>query len=216
MEKTAISGREVTVAAAELQVYINALPRLRTENLAITVTGDLTQKLVLSGFYGSGSFHFYPQNNQTVFRAGIEATNCAVLVELHNLQFQLPLVGAFDGDACVRAGAFSHVILVGCSFTGTADSLLPVPLHAHDGGIEIATSLRASYCGAVALVVRAGIAVISCSEEDPSPLHDNHWGVHTWEGGIAIIANSYTPTLLGGTAHHHQGGAVINYDGTLV
>ena len=78
VEKTAISGREVTVAAAELQVYINALPRLRTENLAITVTGDLTQKLVLSGFYGSGSLHFYPQNNQTVFRAGIEAANCAV------------------------------------------------------------------------------------------------------------------------------------------
>lgn len=208
--------QSITVAAAELQAYINALPKLRTENLAITVTGDLTQKLVLSGFYGSGSLHFYPQNNQTVFRAGIEVENCTVLVELHNLQFQMPPVGAFDGDACVRGGAFSHVILAGCSFAGTADSLLPVPLHAHDGGIVIATSLRASYCGAVALVVRAGIAVISCSEEDENPLHDNHWGVHTWEGGIAIIANNHTPVLLGGTAHHKQGGAVINYDGTLV
>jgi len=213
VDTAAVSGRAATVAASNLQAYINALPKLRTENLYITVAGELTQKLVLSNFYGSGKFYFYPQNNQTVFRAEIDVEQCTVEVELHNLQFQMPLAGTFDGTSCIHAGGFSHVRAIGCSFSGTAEALLPAPLHANDGGIVIATRVQARYCSAVALVVRAGIAVISCSAEHENPLHDNQYGVHAWEGGIAIIANRDTPMLLGGIVHHKQGGMVIKSDG---
>lgn len=52
---TDISTRAVTVAAAELQAYIDALPRLLTEQITVKVTGTLSDSLYIQGFYGSGA-----------------------------------------------------------------------------------------------------------------------------------------------------------------
>lgn len=213
VENKTVVFEEVHVAASNLQTYFDNLPKLRTNHLSVVVSGEMTQTLKISCFFGSGRIYIFPENEQTVFRAGIHVESCTVPVYLRGLHFEAPSTAPTETLQFIRADQGSIVIADNGVFAGVPDINLPCALSAASGGRVISTTMKASYCGGVALVATGGIAVIDCAVA--ADMHDNHWGVHMWSGGLAIIAGSNTPALLGGIAHHKQGGAVINYDGTL-
>ena len=52
---TGASSCAVTIPAAELQAYLDTLPRLLTEHYVITLSGTASEEVSVNGFYGCGS-----------------------------------------------------------------------------------------------------------------------------------------------------------------
>ena len=90
VEKTAISGQTVTLAASELQAYLNSLPRLVTDELYLYVAGELSAAVEVKNFYGPGILSISGQNGGFTMRNSMNISRCALPVYLEKIEFQEP------------------------------------------------------------------------------------------------------------------------------
>lgn len=82
---TGAPQRYVTMPASELQDYLDALPRLLTENHIITLSGTCSQAVYMKGFYGCGSLTLRADNlGDCVFTRGVFVENCGVPVTVES------------------------------------------------------------------------------------------------------------------------------------
>lgn len=109
LTQTSVPSRTVTVAAEDLYEYVNALPRLLTEDLTIQVpTGEADSVLRVNNFYGSGSLTIAANGTDVVIPA-VQINDSKVLVTLNNIIFNSPTAGTL-----VSINNSAHVVLLEC------------------------------------------------------------------------------------------------------
>ena len=206
---TSAPYREVTVAASELSAYINALPRLLTENITITVTaGTAAQTLDFSGFYGSGRLRLVANGNVTL-AGGISARYCACFVGIEGMSVTGGTPGA---DPKEKATVFLYhtpmMFLGNCTLTAGTGVTAGINQTSGSGVIFSGGSIR-GYSRAL-LMSAGGIATVTNTAAS-----GNTVGVYLYQGGIVQLCGT-TPDTLGGSANKKSGGMIVKADGTLL
>lgn len=206
-------ARTVSLEASELQSYLNALPRMLTEQLTISVHGTLTAGLALDGFYGPGSLLITGANTTFTIsgemtasrRYGILVRNCAVPVRFQMVNIQTTPSGSTE-DICVTS-CCSYVEWDQCTFTNNGSDFA---IRARRTAVMQAKDCTFSgYYLAVNAEEGTIAAIKNCSGTG------NTVGIRVIDGSAALLAGT-TPELLGGTVNSHSGGIIAKSDGTLI
>ena len=198
-------AKGITLAASELSAYINALPRLLTESITITVTaGTAAQTLDLSNFYGSGRLRLIADGNVTL-AGGV----CSYFNRIENVLEGFSITsGPSYEKSTVYAYDTAVLYLVNCTLTASdgIDNAIQADMHSNvaANGCSITGYYRAVLAAALSLV-----DLIDCTASG------NTLGVHLYRGGIVLLCGS-TPNTLGGNANSKNGGIIVKADGTLL
>ena len=210
MEKASVSRRTVELAAADLPGYIAGLPRLLTENLKISVSGVLTDLLIINGFYGSGSISIEGDGG-CKFQGGV-MTNCSVNITLINLEIS----GLSEaGNAIVFVDTSRSFVMSNCTITGSgsADSEGAFGVRANGLSHVLISNCGISNCATA--VIAALNSVVSIYNRTGGTFENNDIGPYVYYGGIILLSGT-TPELLGGATSAKSGGLIVKGDGTLL
>lgn len=202
--------RYVSIAAAELQSYINALPRLLTERHVITLSGTHSDIVSVNGFYGCGSLTFRANDlGDCVFTKEIEVTNCSIPVKMEKLKWELDDTASPNRYCiyCLQSAVYAER----CSFNGRAKDgrgvgsyylsfVLLANCAFHDLGSAVVTSWG-GYAGVYG--------------DNPEEYGDNYAGVNQIRGGL-ILLGERVPDTLGGMYNLKNGMSAIIKDGKLI
>lgn len=210
VEAASVASRSVTVAAEDLQAYLDSLPRLLTETLEINVTGDLTGNLDISNFYGSASWlEIQPADpdGTCTISGTVTVGDCSVPIRLIRLHVQVA-AGKTHGLYSYRSMKLS---VEKCSFSGPGSETGVHPMN------SMLYLSNCSISGFATAVQTSGDAVVTIANdvEDSQNFHDNSIGAYVWHGGLVEICDK-TPSLLGGASHKKTGGLIVGSNGTLL
>lgn len=202
---TSVPAKSITLDAAELPAYINALPRLLTESLTINVgAGICADALQINDFYGSGSIKINGAANYgSVFSGGISIQHCLIHVDIDGVSVSANRSSVVDVVTAV------YVYLKSCKIDGSGATYC---VSAYEGAHLSLTSCTLSDCssGYAALCGHASITVFSdCNASQ------NQTGAYVYRGGIVLLAGS-TPDTLGGSSNKKSGGIIVNANGALL
>lgn len=205
-----VSNHSVTLTAAELAGYINALPRLLTENLTITVSGTLENALSIQNFYGSGSLKIQAETSgDFVMKNRIFIAKNRVPVTISAVSFQ-PLSNMRQGIVDVT---LSDLNLYGCDFSNPNSAEVITAVMSEERANCRVSGCTVSGFYAVLQMYQSGYVAISGAADAFSA---NTYGIYTYYGGIVQLVGD-TPTMLGGTSNRRDGGgAIINAAGQLI
>lgn len=210
VEAASVASRSVTVAAEDLQAYLDSLPRLLTETLEINVTGDLTGNLDISNFYGSAAWlKIQPAESGgiCIVPGTITVGDCNVQVRLVGLSVQIPS-GTSDGLYTYRAMKLS---VESCSFSGSGTGN---GIYADSSMLCLSSCSISGFHHAVR-TSKTAVVVVANETGGSENFHDNNYGAYVWHGGIVQICDK-TPSLLGGASHVKSGGLIVGPSGTLL
>ena len=198
-----------SLSASELQAYLDALPRLLTENHVITLNGTCSQDVYMKGFYGCGSLTLRANSvGDCVFTKNIEITNCHVPVNMEKLKWELNAESP-STNACIICSG-STVKAQECSVTGYVSS----------SGEKIGRGVTALEQGSVTLLscafhnldivlntFQSGFIGIAGGKE--TDYSGNNIGVYTYWGGLVMLSDDM-PLKIGGSYNtRNTGGAII-------
>lgn len=211
--KVLATGRTATVSAtldaAQLQSYLDGLPRLMTGNVTLTVSGTLETALSIHDFYGPGFLTIQATADAPfVLTQGGTVSSCGAPVVLRRLTCTSP--EGHTGNVLYFADC-GAAYLDTCTVTGSGQ----------DTGISTDRQnyISASHCkfsrlANVVLARNNSVVWLDC--DSAGDCHDNQVGVYVWHGGTAMLCGS-TPDLVGGSANKRQGGGmIVSAAGTLL
>lgn len=193
VEKTAVSSRSVSVAAADLPAYIAALPRLLAENLTINVTGSgNVGRVIILGFYGPGTLTVNGNENVT-FTEGVNVSRCYISVNLNNLIVRL------NGSS--RNGVYAEntlaVTLSGCTIDCNNKST-SYGADTYGGRLYIKNTKIQNCTNAVYAQESGYIVLVDCDGSG------NTYGSVVYLAGAIMLCGS-TPKLMGGESNRNGG-----------
>lgn len=198
-------AKGITLAASELSAYINALPRLLTENITITVTaGTAAQTLDFSGFYGSGRLRLVANGNVTL-AGGVRSYCNRVETVLEGFSIT---GGATYEESTVYAYDTAILYLVDCTLT-TADNITYAIQANLNGTVAANRCSMTGYHNAALAMGQGKVSLVNCAGRD------NSVGANVWDGGSIFLCGT-TPDTLGGNANSKNGGIIVKADGTLL
>ena len=204
-----------TMDIGELQVFLDDLPRLLTEDLRLYVSGTLTETLSIKGFYGCGSITIIGPDSASgdvcVLQNRAEVDACLVPVELSNIAFDEP-EDAASNQSLLLAHKGGYVSVHGCTFTGLGASSIIRGVSAYQGTLLTCDSVAISGCATAVFSSSGGSVHISGPAEG---FHDNTVGAYAWKGGTVYLYDQ-VPELLGGNTNSKKSGLIIKQTGTLL
>lgn len=203
-----------SLSASELQAYLDALPRLLTENHVITLNGTCSQDVYMKGFYGCGRLTLRANSvGDCVFTKAISIENCSVPVNMEKLKWMLG-DGATSNTYCISCNN-SSMGVTECSFNGYAA--------ASNRGNGVSTLYSSSMVLINCAFHNLDIAVhtylggyINVIGENPeSDYSGNGVGIYLYQGGLVLLGNS-VPDTLGGTYNEKNGVRAIIKNGKFI
>lgn len=202
-------SRTVTLTMEELADYIRSLPRLLTENLTITVSGEWTGEIPILGFYGSGRLNIQGENTAVV-NGNIRIVDCSCMVRLKNLSINATESMAEKGGYLLYCSAAGVVYLAECSLVGQGKSV----------GLRIAESSQVtvalcSVTGCASVVEDTTSSIVTFAYSSGAGYANNTLGINAYSGGIAILCGG-VPDMLGGTSNRKAGGVIFSQSGSLL
>ena len=213
---TGASSHAVTIPAAELQAYLDALPRLLTAHHDIVLKGTHTQPVLIADIYGSGSLTIRADNlGDCVFTRGISVTNCSVPVTMEKLKWVL---GADmpQGESCISCFA-SEAMAKECSFDG-----YETPAGGRVGrGV---TTVNHAFFQIQSCQFRNLFTAVKCFCDgqidiiDPGKTgeyRNNDIGAYTQFNGLVMLMGGI-PSTLGGSGNVVDSGGAIIQDGKFI
>lgn len=202
-----VPTRTVSLAASELRSYIQHLPRLLTEHLRITVNGTAEDRLLIDGFFGSGSIRIVGhETDGCTMQSGVDIRGVSVSVDIWNCT-----IYTTNGSGAVYAEGVKNVRVDKCSMLGDGTS------HAIEA--TYGSRIEAGDCsmtnhGIAALAEHNSTIVVSTS--DPNVVFSgNTTGAYVYRGGIILLCDK-TPDLLGAAVNNHSGGLIANAQGAII
>ena len=206
VEAVSIPSDFIGVEAADLQAYIDALPRLRTENLNIQVqAGHVPQTLKLENFYGPGFIWLVGRGPDTSFLDdGLVISNCSIAIRIISFDIRGYSVGTGVSVSNSKSVSLENLVIDGSNFADGAYNGISADISCMVAASNCTIShfTRAVYTGAV-------VRLINCGGSD------NASGIAVEGGGIVLLSGS-TPELMGGSSNSHWGGMIVRKDGTLL
>ena len=207
--------RDVTMPASELQAYLDALPRLLTENHIITLSGTCSQDVRVQGFYGCGSLTLRADNlGECVFTGSASVANCGVPVTLEKLKWALG-DGTTNSTYCIDCRN-SHMAAQGCSFNGyfTAGRKLGNGINTFANSSVVLGNCAFHNLGN-AVHTFAGGHVEIYGNNPETDYSGNSYGVYTYFNGLVMLGVG-VPTTLGASTNYRNSGGTIIQDGKLI
>lgn len=202
-----VSSRTVEVTAANLQAYLDALPRLLTEDLTIQISGALNNSLELENFYGCGSL--WLRGSDWTMQSLFRINDCAVKVTIENLN----LTATSDMDSNTDLMLVNHsnfVWIYGCTFTGNGTCLAVRANNASH--VSLAACKIKSFGTAV---MASGGSVLSVFASSSGSYSNNSIGAYAYHCGIILLGEG-TPNTLGGSSNSKNGGIIADQSGSLL
>lgn len=203
--------RYVTVPASELQVYLDALPRLLTEHHVITLSGTNSNIVSVKDFYGCGSLTLRADKvGDCVFTKDFIVENCSIPVEMERLKWELdetasPTTYCID---CNKSTIYANI----CSFNGHAKAGRGVASGGNSSAVlagcalhDLQIAVEASWGG------RIGVY----GEDPKTECSGNAIGIYLRQGGLVLLGD-LVPDLLGGTYNERNGMNAIIKGGKFV
>ena len=203
----AVPTEYVTLTAEELADYIADLPRLLTRNITITVSGTLTEPVVIQNFYGNGTLRIQAASlgDFVIKNTQVKIISCGAQIELDKLVFIVDETAEATDAANVHVDLSFNVWIIGSSFTGNgAGRAIMCANHA------VATLKRLTiqnYKIAVSVWDGGTGNLLSDSGEN------NTYGICVYNVGVALL--SETDLLLGGSANYNNSGLIVR-GGSLI
>lgn len=201
-------SRSVTIELSALQSYLDSLPRLLTEDLAIDVTGSWTGNITVYGFYGSGRLTISGKDGCTL-TGNMTINRCSAFTDLFDIAFQAPATG-LPRNSLLYATINRHLWIERCSFVGNGTCY----------GVE--GYISSSVCVVDCPIGNCNTAVESCANGrvvvfNPSAVTyaNNTSGASVYRGGIILLGEN-TPDTLGAATNVHNGGIIAKANGTLI
>lgn len=205
---TAITSRTVNLAASELQNYLNSLPRLVVENMAIYVEGSLTGNVELYGFYGPGSIFIIGKEQFTLY-GQLEISHSYLQIRINHVTFD-----ASTRNVAVLSQAnveFSRVVQFhNCTFLGEEGSGSVIAVNS-SGASMIAVNNSEIKNVDVAVSAQNGSIIIVLGNTVWS---GNKLGANVY-AGLILLAPS-TQETLGAAANSNNSGLIIGKGGKLL
>ena len=206
VEATGVTSREITLEAADLQAYIDALPRLRTESLNIQVNaGHVPRTLKLKEFYGPGFLWIIGRGAEggSVLDDGLVISDCSNRIRIIGFDVRGRSVGTAAQVSVSPLAGLENLTADGNSFPNGANNGI-----SSDGSAVFAANFTISH------FTRAvyGASIFRLSNCGGS---DNASGIAVEGGGVVLLSGS-TPELMGGSSNSHWGGMIVRKDGTLL
>ena len=206
VEATGVTSREITLEAADLQAYIDALPRLRTESLIIRVNaGHVPKTLRLENFYGPGFLWIIGQgaDSGSVLDDGIVISSCSNRIRIIGFDVRGHSVGTAAQVSASPLAGLENLTADGNNFPNGAYNGV-----SSDGSAVTAMNVTISHF--TRAVYGASIfRLINCGGSD------NASGIAVEGGGVVLLSGS-TPELMGGSAINRWGGMIVRKDGELI
>lgn len=203
-----VPSRSVTIELSALQNYLDSLPRLLTEDLAIKVTGSWTGNITVYGFYGSGRLTISGKDGCTL-TGNMTIDRCSAFTDLFDMAFQAPATGLHQGSL-LYATINRHLWVESCSFVGNGTC------------IGVRGYISSSVCVVGCPISDCNTAVQSCANarvvvfnSSAVTYANNAVGADVYRGGIILLGEN-TPDTLGAATNVHRGGIIAKYNGTLI
>jgi len=201
----------ISMDAAALPEYLSSLPRYLGHHYTITVSGTLTEALILDSFFGPGSINIKAAAVGRATLGVVKVVSCQTPISLQNLYFQEPDSNIGNMTSMVSSYG-SLVSLANCHSFGLGPTSKAVGFGATEHGRLLADSCSVSACQAVAFAGHNGIvSIFGTSSFTPS-----FYGAAVYAGGLVIIGNSEISNTLGASTNYKYGGGVISYSGEMV
>lgn len=202
---TTTPAKSITLAAAELPAYINALPRLLTENFTINVgAGTCADALQINDFYGPGSINIRGASNYgTVFSGGITINHCHIHVDIRGVSVSA------NRSSVVDITTAAYVYLESCKIDGSGATQCA---SAYEGAHLSLASCSLVNCASGYAILCGHTSIAALSDCNAS---QNQTGAFVYRGGIVLLAGS-TPDTLGGSSNKKSGGIIANANGALL
>lgn len=191
----------VTLTAEALAGYIANLPRFLARDLTITVSGTLTEPVVIQNFYGSGALRIQAasQGDCVVKNTQVKIINCDVRVELNKLVFTVDETAEATDDANVHVDRSFRVWITESSFTGNgAGRAVMCRNHAV---VSIEKLTIKNYETAVSVWDGGTGCLLTVSGEN------NFYGICVYNAGTAMLSD--TELLLGGASNYNNSGLIV-------
>lgn len=199
---TGIGGtptRTVAISAAELNTYIDNLPKLITEYLTIEVNSGTTTSIIIKNFYGPGQLTIKAKEGGNVSISKMQTYYNKVTINIYDLNFTNSNNTLLDIYA-------SDIRLKNCSFSGTGSTGI---------GLYAMARIGANLCQfnnlnrPILCTESSTASMINCTASE------NTNGAHVNNGGIILLSGT-TPNTLGGTSNTKQGGIIVDRNGQLL
>ena len=200
----------VSLAAADLQTYLNQLPRYLNAIYTITVSGAVESPINISFFSGSGRLTIKAENLGNCTLSKVSVVDCAVPVFFQKIRFQE--TPNFGNYARMLEAQGSYVMASSCSFTGLGSGTTACAFGATQDGSLWASACSVSGCNVVAYAGNMGMILVNGS----SDFQSNTAGAMVYNGGAVMIGTDSISNTLNAGANDKRGGCVIAYDGSLV
>lgn len=209
LEAVSVPTRTVTLTAAELQSYINALPRYLSEVIQLTVAGgEITQTLVLDYFSGPGylSLSGKVAGGNLQLKQGIIIRHCTAAIQIYSCELS-GISTQSNPDVCANVYDSRYVYFGQCCFAGNNDSNSCALISDHSSQVTLNECTISGWNRAALAMTASTVNVHDCT------CSGNTNGAQVWGGGIVLLSGT-TPELMGGVSNLLHGGLIVKRDGT--
>lgn len=214
VELTAVKSVSVTLDAAELQSYLDALPRLLMEHHTLSVSGELATEVRVKDFYGPGYIQIYGGSGFTM-RNVLRISNCSTIMDIHSVEFQ-EREGHTGSEGMLAVDHSFYVSVDNCGFTGRgASSNAAAVTASHGSRVRMSRAQISALLYSVEAFNNSYLSIDKSSAESPSTFENNLKGAFVSSGGIILLSPGI-PDTLGGAANVKLGGIIAKSDGTLL
>lgn len=196
-----IPKKIVTLEAAALPAYLAALPKMLTERLEIQISGELTEMVMLMGFYGSGSIVIDGGAERAcTLKNTVYIANCSIGIGLKGLTIQDSGAGAESSyQATVTAINAHQIYMDNCGMSGNGTGTAVRLSSASIGWISNCSIQNFETAVASYIMSQTGVFSVTAS--------DNTRGAEVYNGGV-ILLHGDTPELVGGLENVNNGGLI--------
>ena len=208
---TGASSCAVTIPAAELQAYLDTLPRLLTEHYVITLSGTASEEVSVNGFYGCGSLLLRANNlGDCVFKRELRVLNCRLPVQMEKLKWELDET-ANKYRYCLPCQK-SMVYADGCSFNGCAKNGRGVGAFYNSYAVLADCAFHDLEC---AVSTSWGGFVGIFGDNSTEDYSNNQVGICHIRGGLVLLGE-LVPDTLGGAYNAKEGMSAIIKGGKFI
>lgn len=198
--------KQISLTAAQLQGFLDGLPRLLTDVYYITFTGELTERLTLSGFYGGGGINILgTAQGESKLSGGVTCHGCFA-----GITFRKCTISVSSGECALTSKYASIVDIDECAVSGGSQGCLSL---SYDGVINVRNGCSFSGGAYVVVLSISGTAVFHVAEGDSYTCPGGIW---IWHGGCVVLNESASNTLGGSYNSKDGGGYIISAAGTLI
>ena len=214
VEAVTVPYRVAQVAAAELQGYLDAMPRLLTDYLVLEVTGTLEAEVHTDNFYGPGRLVIDGKDGLIVKNKMLFDQFRAAMLGIRRIRFEGP-AGAEPISMLHLTGSGSIAVIQNCQFVGLGDNSSASAIHVEGPIFTQIYAISVSGCATALFVSGGAMASVDMGNLSSAVYSGNQQGIMVHSGATAFLMHG-VPDLLGGATNGKASGLIVKVDGTLL